>query len=214
MGTEQQVQTTVAEALTSEQAALATVLHDVTPDQWTAPSLCPAWTIQEVVTHLAFHIHRDGFRETFGSTAKQQAILVERAQADTPARLVAWFESPVPTAAAASPVNLAELVIHGQDVRRALAVGHTFPDALLDQCLDRCTSVSGNLFVVGRGRRLGHGLRLVATDTGWAKGSGPVVTGPAEALLMAVAGRAAAVDDLRGPGVEALARRLGTDSTG
>jgi len=213
MGTEQQVRTTVAEALTSEQAALATVLHELTPEQWTASSLCPAWTIQEVVTHLAFHIHRDGLRETLGSSTKYQAILAERAQADTTEGLVAWFESPVPSAAARSSVNLAELVIHGQDVRRPLGIGHGFPGTLLDDCLDRCTSFSGNLFVVGRSRRLGHGLRLVATDTGWAKGRGPVVTGPAEALLMAVAGRAAAMDDLRGDGVEVLAGRLATESS-
>ena len=125
---------------------------------------------------------------------------------------MAWFESPVPASAAASAVNLAEMAIHGQDVRRHFGVGHTFPDALLDQCLDRCTSVSGNLFAVGRGRRLGHGLRLVATDTGRATGSGPVVTGPAGSPADGGAGRAAAVADLQGPGVEVLARRLATES--
>ena len=161
--------------------------------------------------HLAFHIHRDGFRETYGSSTKYQRILAERAHADTIDGIVAWFESPVPTAAAASAINLAELVIHGQDVRRPLGIDHTFPPGLVVSCLDQCTSFSGNLFTVGRLRRLGRGLELVATDTDWVKGSGPTVAGPAEALLMAVAGRAGPEDDLRGPGVEILARRRETE---
>ena len=33
------------------------------------------------------------------------------------------------------------------------------------------------------------GLKLVATDLDWTAGSGPTVEGPAEALLMAIAGR-------------------------
>ena len=76
-------------------------------------------------------------------------------------------------------------------------------------CLETCTSVTGNLFVVDRRRRLGHGLRLVATDLSWSKGDGPEVAGTGEALLMAIAGRAAAIRDLTGPGVAILAERLG-----
>lgn len=211
MGTEPGTATTVAETLVSEQAAFAALLHGLADEQWVQPSLCPGWTVQEVVTHLAFHIHRDGFREVYGSSSKYQAILAERAGADTIEGLVAWFESPVPTAAATSPVNLAELVIHGQDVRRPLGLAHSFPEALVVSCLEQCTTVSGNLFIVGRRRRLGRGLGLVATDADWAQGSGPIVTGQAEALLMALAGRAAALDDLTGAGVEVLAGRMAAE---
>ena len=214
MGTEQQVGPTRSDVLASEQAALAAVLQDLSADQWDQPSLCPDWTIREVVTHLSFHIHRDGFRETYGSSTKYQAILAERAGANTTEGLRAWFGSPVPSAAARSAINLAELVIHGQDVRRPLGLGHSFPDAVVVDCLDQCTSVSGNLFIVGRPRRLGRGLRLEATDGDWARGHGPLVTGPAEALLMAVAGRAPAVDDLQGDGVSVLAGRLATERAG
>jgi hypothetical protein len=53
-----------------------------------------------------------------------------------------------------------------------------------------------------------RGLRLVATDIDWSIGHGAEVTGPAEALLMAIAGRRDAVDELAGPGQPTLARRL------
>lgn len=52
-------------------------------------------------------------------------------------------------------------------------------------------------------------VRPVATDADWAFGRGPEVRGPAEALLMAVAGRRGIAAELSGPGQERLAGRLG-----
>ena len=60
---------------------------------------------------------------------------------------------------------------------------------------------------LGAGRRI-RGLALRATDVDWTHGSGPEVTGPGEALLMAMTGRPAALDDLEGPGKATLAQRL------
>lgn len=51
-------------------------------------------------------------------------------------------------------------------------------------------------------RKEARGLRLVATDIDWATGAGPEVHGPGEALLLAVAGRRPAFDDLAGPGLD------------
>ena len=57
-------------------------------------------------------------------------------------------------------------------------------------------------------RRHSKGLTLVATDMEWAVGEGPEVQGPAEALLMAIAGRPQALDDLDGPGLITLRQRV------
>ena len=46
-----------------------------------------------------------------------------------------------------------------------------------------------------------------ATDTDFAIGSGPEVTGPAMALLLATTGRTTALDDLTGPGLATLRAR-------
>jgi len=53
------------------------------------------------------------------------------------------------------------------------------------------------------------GLKLRATDVDWTHGDGPEVTGPAEALIMAMGGRRAALADLSGDGLATLAGRLG-----
>lgn len=55
---------------------------------------------------------------------------------------------------------------------------------------------------------LSRGVRLVPSDLDWRHGSGLEVTGPAEAVLMAVTGRASALGELRGPGLPVLAGRL------
>jgi len=54
-----------------------------------------------------------------------------------------------------------------------------------------------------------RGLRLVATDLGFSAGRGPPVRGPAEALLMTIAGRRGVVSELSGPGRATLADRIG-----
>jgi uncharacterized protein (TIGR03083 family) len=201
----------VVTAFEAEQDAFAALVRGLRPEAWDLPSLCPAWTIRDVVAHVAFHTHRSGMRETLGSTEKHTALLVQREQAETNEGLIEWFISPTPVTAAESKVNLCELVIHQQDVRRVLGAGRGYPEPTMSLCLDYCHSVSGNIFVVGRIRRLTRGLRLVASDMSWARGNGPEVIGTGEAVLMAIAGRSAALADLSGRGVPVLAERFETD---
>jgi hypothetical protein len=65
---------------------------------------------------------------------------------------------------------------------------------------------AGSNVLIGGKRRVA-GLTLRATDTDWSHGSGPLVEGPAVALMLATTGRRAALADLRGPGVETLRSR-------
>jgi len=206
MGTDQ-----VVTAFEAEQDAFAVLVRGLSPEAWDLPSLCPAWTIRDVVEHVAFHTHRSGMRETLGSTEKHTALLVEREQAETTEGLIEWFTSPTPASTAESRVDLCELVIHQQDVRRVLGTTRAYPEPTMSLCLDYCHSLPGNIFVVGRIRRLTRGLRLVATDMSWASGTGPEVNGTGEALLMTIAGRSAALADLNGSGVAVLAERFKTD---
>ena len=197
---------------TTEQEAFANLIRDLTPEQWKLPSLCPGWTVRDVVVHAAFHSHR-GLKETLGSTAKYTPLLVEREHADTIDGLIAWFASPAPARARRSRINVCELVIHQQDVRRAVASARDYPEDTLRMCLEQCTTVIGNVFIIARKHRLGHGLHLVASDIPWSKGNGPEVVGAGEAILMAIAGRAAALADLTGPGVAILTERYGPIAT-
>jgi hypothetical protein len=52
------------------------------------------------------------------------------------------------------------------------------------------------------------GLRVEADDVDWAHGRGPTVRGAAEALLLALTGRTAALERLSGDGSPTLHARL------
>ena len=52
-------------------------------------------------------------------------------------------------------------------------------------------------------------LTLRASDLDWTHGTGPEVTGPADALGLALCGRSAWLDHLSGPGRESLATWVG-----
>ena len=61
---------------------------------------------------------------------------------------------------------------------------------------------------VAFGRERAEGLRLVSTENDWTWGTGKDVTGSLEALLMTTAGRAVALEELGGPGVNVFADRM------
>jgi uncharacterized protein (TIGR03083 family) len=100
-------------------------------------------------------------------------------------------------------IGLVDGTVHHQDIRRALGYPRAVPVARLERILPL---VPGNPRL-GAGRRI-KGLRLAATDVAWQHGDGPEVSGTGEALLMAMTGRPAALDELSGPGQPTLAARV------
>ena len=94
-------------------------------------------------------------------------------------------------------------MIHQQDIRRPLGLPRRIPDERLREALNFARTAP-----LIRGAWRGRGVYLQATDLDWAAGYGPRVSGPGEALLMAMAGRAAALADLDGPGLPTFARRV------
>jgi uncharacterized protein (TIGR03083 family) len=189
------------------------VARNLTDDQWNMPSLCPDWTVRDVVVHLAYHTHRSGLKEKAGNLHKTTAVMVERENASARDELLRWLSSDPAPAERKSRGTLAELVIHQQDIRRPLGLPRDYPEDALRSSLDLCTTRSGNIFVIDRRFRLGRRLRLVATDLEWTMGKGPEVRGTAEALLMAIAGRRAVLSDLDGDGVRVIKHRLRAQPT-
>jgi uncharacterized protein (TIGR03083 family) len=108
-------------------------------------------------------------------------------------------------AALGGRVGLVETLIHHQDIRRALGRPRTIPPERLLPAL-RLAMFAPDIAGPWRTR----GVRLVATDLRFAAGVGPQVRGPAEALLMAIAGRRGVVGELSGPGQAKLADRIGS----
>lgn len=199
---------------TAERRDLAGFLETLTPEQWDQPSLCRGWTVRDVVAHMLSY-EEIGLREfarcfvrarfRFGEmNARRLEELGERTPADLLDYLRAHAEPSGPTAVADSRIGLTDGLIHHQDIRRALGQPRVVPRERLVPVLEFALMAPPL-----PARRNVRGLRLVATDLGWSHGNGAEVTGPGEALLMAVCGRADALPELVGPGLGALESRVG-----
>ncbi len=193
----------------AEYEAAVELARGLSEGEWVLPSLCEEWSVGDVVLHIAYHTHRDGLGEKLGSIDKVTAKLVAREHADNREGLLAWLARPVPASARKDKGNVCELVIHSQDIRRVTGSTRAYPEPTMRLALDTCVTILGTRFIVDRVHRVARGLRLVATDMEWSHGTGPEVHGAAEALLMAVAARPAALADLSGEGVPTMAQRLG-----
>jgi uncharacterized protein (TIGR03083 family) len=187
-----------------EQADFVALAQQLTAEQWSAPSWCADWSVHEVILHAALHTHRT-LREVIRGDDQQE---VQRRRESHDA-LIALLGAPVNTRLSwDSTLQLDELLIHQQDVRRPLGIARVIPsDRLMVVLPSVLTNWVGRLAGVDA-RKRSRGLRLVATDIGWSAGSGPVVEGPAEALLMTLSGRTLAAAELVGEGVATLTERL------
>jgi uncharacterized protein (TIGR03083 family) len=218
-----------------EQEEFLAFAKGLTPQQWQAPSLCHGLSTRDIVVHVASHFIREpslrtavplfargGFslirtgkllddwqRERYESLSTEDVI----ALLSSPIAVDSSFTRPFRRVRLAQRIDkadvlnqLSEMMIHQQDVRRALDLPRVIAPDRLRAVLDFNMTRLGALFV-GLPRIVG-GLRLVATDLDWTAGAGAEITGPGEALLMARAGRGQALADLSGPGCKTLAQRI------
>lgn len=196
-----------------ERRDFADLLEILTPQQWGARSLCADWTVREVAVHVVSYEDL-GFLGTAArlvrgrfSLGRTNPLGVDAGADQSPAQIVESFRAHLrPTGITAmfgGRIALTDGLIHHQDIRRALGVPRVVPAERLLVTLPFSLQA-----LALPSRRDARGLRLVATDLDWSHGSGPEVTGPGEALLMAIAGRRAALADLEGPGVATLVRRV------
>jgi uncharacterized protein (TIGR03083 family) len=195
----------------AERADLADFLDTLTPQEWSAPSLCSRWTVKDVVAHVVSYeeLGALGLAARFakGLVVHANEVGVREFAALSPPELVAFLRRHLEprglTAGFGGMIALVDGTVHHQDIRRALQHPRVVPPDRLERILPL---VPGNPRL-GAGRRI-RGLRLRATDVGWQHGDGPEVTGTGEALLMAMTGRRDAVGELTGPGRDVLASRL------
>ena len=205
----------ISDAVRDEMLDLAQRLAGLNDEQWNSPSLCTLWRIRDVLAHVtagaegAFGVGailggmlRHGFSynrwvAADGKVRGQQdpAVLLEAL------RNAAADRKDPP---GARPVRgLMHVLVHGQDMCRPLGINRDLPEAHLVPVAD---FVKDDVHIFGAKKRI-TGLKLRATDMDWSHGSGPEVTGPAEALVMMMAGRLVALDDLSGEGKAALVAR-------
>jgi uncharacterized protein (TIGR03083 family) len=103
-----------------------------------------------------------------------------------------------------SRLTLLDRLVHHQDIRRALDRPRHIPEERLTAVLEPAPTL-GTVFGA---RARTKGLRFRAADLEWSWGEGPEVTGPGEALLMAMLGRGDALADLDSDGLPTFAARL------
>ncbi len=177
-----------------QRIGLAGLLEGLTPEQWTAQSLCDGWQVRDVAAHLTHsHMHpvraiveaaRSGFR--FDSMIQRLGREDPRSQSEIAIALrgMAGSRKRVPGTSVQQP--LIELLVHGQDITVPLGIDWPMP---LDAAREAAQKLSGMTFPLNGQRRLA-GIRLVATDAEFAAGEGREVQVPIGDIVMILAGRA------------------------
>jgi uncharacterized protein (TIGR03083 family) len=197
----------------SERASLADTLDGLDSEQWASPSLCAGWSVQLTAAHVLAGAEQTGFGFIKGlassafrfnvmmdKDAHRLGALVPRVIVDRlRARTTTTNHPPAPIAA-----MLAEVVVHGADIRQPLGL----PDeSSMEAVVAGLNMFKAASFPVA-GKKYVEGLHLVATDTEWSHGTGPEVTGPALSLLLAMTGRGSGINALGGSGVGELRNRI------
>ncbi|MDT0276480.1 maleylpyruvate isomerase family mycothiol-dependent enzyme [Blastococcus goldschmidtiae] len=201
--------------IADERRRLAELVPGLTEQQLATQSLCSEWTVRDVVAHLVVPLEVGIPRFALAMLRARGSfdranVRLARAQARRPIgeltevlRRKADSQFTPPGAGPEAP--LTDLLVHDLDIRWPLGLRCDVPPARLRTALTFAASspVGGKVSA-----RTLSGLRFHADDLGWAHGGGPAVCGPAEALLLGITGRTAALDHLEGDGVPTLRSRL------
>ncbi|MCC6226401.1 MAG: maleylpyruvate isomerase family mycothiol-dependent enzyme [Microthrixaceae bacterium] len=203
------------ELIAVHRRATADLLDGLGDDEWSAPSLCDAWSVREVAGHLIspfvvsvprillLSIRHRGPNAAMRELARD---LGRRPRAELVATLRENAEHRFKPPGLPHEAPLTDIVVHTLDItvplERPVVSG---PDAL-QVVLDFLVSPVATRGFLPRDRV--RRLRLVATDLGWTHGEGQEVSGPGWALALALTGRPAGLDHLEGEGVPALRDRV------
>ncbi len=182
-------------AIAAQRRRLADVLAALPETSWDAPSLCDGWRVREVVAHITmpfrystarFAVEMAKARGNFHRMADRCAR--RDAQAPT-AELLAglrdneWYQWKPPGGGLVAA--LTHDVVHGLDITVALNLDLDVPAEHLRAVL---ATVTGPKSTKHFGTDL-DGIELRANDIDWSLGSGAVVSGDAQDLVLVLCGR-------------------------
>ncbi|MDQ1521595.1 MAG: hypothetical protein QOI55_2668 [Actinomycetota bacterium] len=196
----------------AERASLGEFLTGLRSEQWTTPTWCDKWNVQEVVGHLtaagnvtAPHFFAGFVRTGFSFDKFVEGDLRQYA-AGSPVDVKARYDAII-TSTRTPPgpayVALGEVMVHGEDIRRPLGARGEHAAEHLVTLADRYKNTGAPL----RAKKRIAGLKLIATDVDWSTGDGPEVEGPCMSLILGMVGRTGALADCSGPGVDTLRSR-------
>jgi uncharacterized protein (TIGR03083 family) len=200
-------------AIAEEFLALADLLACAPDDAWDAPSLCVGWRIREVVAHVTMPARYSGpefvteLQAVGGDFTRLSNMVADRDGALPATRLLADLRAGElhtwqPPGGGLEGA-LTHCVIHGLDIIEAVPLARRIPEARVRAVLDL-------LSVPGQPNAFGlelSGVRLQADDMDWSVGTGDIVSGPGQALVLVLSGRSLPQGRLGGP----AARRFSSD---
>ena len=202
----------------TERLTLADLLDGLTPEQWEAPSLCKEWRVRDVAAHVAMtpagaprpwtmvkalarnrgHLWAAGRDVAVAYAVRPTEQITSDLRRDAASRTKPVF--------VAADNILVDLLVHGQDIAVPLGLNREVPALAGNIALRRIWTMGWPFYA----RRRLHGFALQAEDCDWSAGDGPAVRGTSAQLLLLMTNRTAALDQLRGPGVEVIKRRTAT----
>lgn len=202
--------------VTAGRLRFADTVQELRPDQVVRPTLCAGWDVHTLTAHLLlpFTVSFPRFALVAvrhrGDTGRAVDVLTRRQARRPLPDLLVDLRRHAGTYVAPRRVGpqaqLVETAVHLRDLARPLGLDADVPPEHWRMVLDYLVSDGVAPAVLPHGRL--DGLAVHASDLDWRHGQGAEVTGPAEAVAMALTGRRVALDDLDGPGRDLLARRL------
>ena len=213
MSARRRFRTAILPLVKAERLDLVGFLADLHDEDWAMPSLCPGWTVHDVLAHLTMS-SRQTTLATLVRVARARGDLDrafagwarERAAEFTPAELTEQLRATAGSthrlAISAPEDPLIDILVHGQDIARPLGRERAMsPDHVVP-----ALGLAWRSPLYGARKRFA-GLRLVATDADWSAGEGArEVHGLAGDLLLLATGRA--TDRVTGPGADEVAARM------
>lgn len=197
----------------AERIATADALAVLPPADWDRPSLCAGWTVRDVVAHMIdsqtvtpprffARFAASGFR--FPVMTRRNIEAIRNGRSDRELLELLRSRTDARTAPPGPVLSwLGEAIVHGEDATRAVGGYREHPMEHLVAVADFYKRSNA---LIGTKRRI-DGVALHATDADWRHGSGPEVSGPMIALVLAMTGRKIALSDLHGDGVAVMRER-------
>lgn len=208
--------------ITTQRLTVASLLQQLSPDEWQRPSLCTGWTVHDVAAHLT--MQQLGLAAALGMLARWRGSLDQtihdaacrRAAAWPPGQIIATLRATAGARRHNPGVTcletLTDVLIHGQDIAIPLGHHHDMPPHAAAAAATRVLTMRWPP-PLPAARKM-TGFRLTATDISWSTGDGPRVTGPVHALLLVATGRLIALPQLTGEGAPVLTAHLAPPQPG
>jgi uncharacterized protein (TIGR03083 family) len=207
----------VYEMVVAERRRITDLLAGLTEAQWRGRTLCAQWSVHELAAHLVSLLHLGqvklylGVALTAGDLDRVNVSLTRwyarRSRTELLAELRRRAQSRTTVPRAGFDPVLTDLLLHDLDVRLPLGLPRDPPEERWRVAFNHLTTHPALGY--GLGSRLA-GLRIETTDTGWRAGTGALVRGDAQSVLLGISGRQLGFDTLTGDGVPLLRDRVTT----